>query len=716
MRPFPTRRRPLVALPLAALLAASAPLPLSAQRRFEDTAQVVVVEIPVQVTRDGKPVRGLTADDFEVFEGRKKHDIVGFDVVDLSLADDRVAPADVPSSARRHFLLLFDLALSYPAAILRAREAARQLVETALHPTDLVAVAVYSANRGAELRLGFTSDRAQVALAIDTLGMPQLVSASAEPLGIVLADRQNLLAGPSAGGGGGGVSGDRASQAEAELVEILEGLERDSQRVEERNKVLSLTGSLTELAAMMAAVDGRKHVVFLSEGFDSSVLLGGGVGTEEERQRMAQQAEAAASGAVWEVKSDDRFGNTSTLNQLEAMTRGFLEADCTIQSVDIGGLRAENDTRARRSSDDGLHMMADKTGGEYYRNFNDLGAAMGQMLERTSVTYVLAIQPEKLKADGKFRRLKIKFKGDERGVRVAARPGYFAPKPPSEMTARERQLATADLLLAGRDGGGIQTSVLAAPFEVSASSAYVPVLLEIDGGSLLGNARDGVVAAEIYAYAIGADGSVVDYFTQISGLDVAKVGDALRQGGFKFWGHFELPPGDYSVRTLVRNTAADSVGVRSTPLKVPAVERTESALLPPFFPEPRGKWLLGREKDLGQNVFEYPFMLDGQAFIPAAKPVVRAGEAQQVALVGYNLGAGALTLDCRLLTWEGKPLAGARMDLEGRDMGSSPGQDRLVARFRADGVAAGEYTLEVTVRDGDSGRSQTARIPLVVAG
>ena len=56
---------------------------LTAQN-FTESTQVVVVEVPVQVVRDGEPVKGLTAADFEVFDGRKKVPITGFEVLDLT--------------------------------------------------------------------------------------------------------------------------------------------------------------------------------------------------------------------------------------------------------------------------------------------------------------------------------------------------------------------------------------------------------------------------------------------------------------------------------------------------------------------------------------------------------------------------------------------------------------------------------------------------------
>ena len=72
------------------------------------------------------------------------------------------------------------------------------------------------------------------------------------------------------------------------------------------------------------------------------------------------------------------------------------------------------------------------------------------------------------------------------------RPGYFAPKPFSEQTAAERRMATAGMIMGGRQGGAIDSSVLAAPFPAAGERFYVPVLIEIDGSSLLaGTVRAG---------------------------------------------------------------------------------------------------------------------------------------------------------------------------------------------------------------------------------
>src|SRR5689334_11688273 len=89
----------------------------AADQQFGESTSVVAVEVPVQVTVDGQPVRGLKEQNFELYDGRTKQQITGFEVVDLKVNGAEATSADVPIAGRRHFLMLFDLANSEPSAI-----------------------------------------------------------------------------------------------------------------------------------------------------------------------------------------------------------------------------------------------------------------------------------------------------------------------------------------------------------------------------------------------------------------------------------------------------------------------------------------------------------------------------------------------------------------------------------------------------------------------
>ncbi|HYG63220.1 MAG TPA: VWA domain-containing protein [Thermoanaerobaculia bacterium] len=698
MRHLPKPRFLTAALCAALLLPPALP---AAAQGFDAATDVVVVEVPVQVVRDGAPVRGLTAADFEVYEGRKKQEVTGFEVIDLAAVPGAGARPALSASARRHFLLLFDLSNSESKSILKARGAAREAVLGKLHPSDLVAVATYS-SRGPQVVLGFTPDRSQVERAIETLGVPELVDRNADPLKLTAAEVRSVVASGA------------AREREAMVLEYIEGLERDSRKGEveaQRARVSAFTRSLADLAKLLNSVAGRKHVIFLSEGFDSSILTGTVDRAEQERMQ-----EAVASGEFYNVDSDERYGSSQAGNALEQMLEEFRRADCVIQSVDIGGLRGEGDLGPRRASgQDALMAMAKDTGGEMYRNFNDLGAAMDQMLQRTGVTYVLAFQPERLKRDNSFHRLRVELKNAPRGTRVVHRPGYYAPRPFSEQSALEKLLQAANLLTSPGDTGTIPTAVLAAPFRPAAGEkAYVPVLVEVDGKALLAGKQGSSIPTEIYVYAFDGSGAVHDFLTQTVGLDLGKLEPALRQTGFKFFGHLDLLPGDYSVRVLVRNGVTGQTGLKAVPLTVPAFAQAGPVLLPPLFPEPPTKWVLVPETlQPGETRPDYPFMLQQQPYVPASRPTVAPGQEVQVSLVGYNLGDGELQAVARVTTPDGKEVAPATLRLAHRERGTGSAPDRWTAAFQAPGLQPGEYLLSVQLT-GPAGSAPAAVLPFVV--
>ncbi|HYO16072.1 MAG TPA: VWA domain-containing protein [Thermoanaerobaculia bacterium] len=711
-------------LTLAALpLGAQDPKDTNQRQGFSERTDVVVVEVPVQVVRDGKPVKGLTAADFELYEGRKKQRITGFEVVDLSAAPaDR--PAEKPAlslAARRRFLMMFDLSFSAPESVVKAREAAVQILDD-FHPSDLVAVSVYSPSKGPRFVLGFTSDRQQVKMALDRLEW-------VEGSGRTTLDPLFIVAG-AGGDGGGGISDmeppkpprrrDRAEDVadaagndpyvSGPKVSVGHLAIVDRQRRENNIKsraIVDFTRALSEFAQVLGSIQGRKHVLFLSEGFDSQVFLG----TADEGE-IARMDEASINGQHWAINNDTRFGNSKTGSQLETMLEELRRADCAVQAVDIGGVRAAANANDTTVGTDSLFTLANATGGELYRNFNDLAEAMETMLERTSVTYVLSYQPE-VRHDGSYHKVRVELKNAGRGARVVHRPGYYAPKPYNERTPLEKMLETAGKVVGGQEGGPVAASLLAAPFQTSGGEAYVPVLLEIDGPDLLAGHAGNLLPAEVYVYAMDAKGVVRDFFTQVVGLDVAKTGPALRQSGLKFFGDLDLPPGSYSIRALARNGITGAFGLRVATVEVPAFDVAKPVLLPAFFPEPTGRWLMARETSSMNREIPYPFMAKEQPFIPASLPALRPEEKARLTLVGYNLGTGQLTAQTVVMTPDGREVGSGEIELLEREARTGNGPDRLLATFQPPKLQPGEYLLLVTVTDAN-GTAETSVSSFVV--
>jgi VWFA-related protein len=736
---------PAAAAPTAAAPTAAAP---TAAQRFEETTQVVAVEVPVNVTdRAGVPVRGLTAADFQVFDDGSRQPITHFEVVDLdALKPDQsrapLSPGEVAtvgdvdaidSAVRRHIMMLFELSFSTPTAIVKARLAAREFALHSLRPSDLVAVATWSLETGPRLVLTFTPDRLQLAHAIDTLGLDRserVAQEGADPLRFILASPASLslesasaLAGTGRSTGNGrapvGEQGQSlGSQLQADLLDTLihaREAEAKDQREYQRSQITAYTRAMAALAKALDSVKGRKTIVYFSEGFDSRLLLGReDVGSDEAQQESL----SIAFGNLQDLDTDRRYGNTELMGSINKMLEQFRRADCVIQAIDIGGLRApanaDATNRTATPGRDSLFYLANETGGELFKNANDFQEQLKRVLDRSTVTYLLAFQRSDLKADGAYHRLRVTTRAA--GARLSYRTGYYAPRPFQQLDPLEKNLLAAESIASAAPHTELDVNMLVAPFRAGAQESYVPVIIEVGGGSILAGHKADKVNLEFFAYVSNRQGQMIDFFSHRFGLDVKKGRDALSAAGVKYYGHLDLAPGDYQVRVLVRDADSGRTGVRSLAVAVPAYRKDQPVLLPPLFMEARRNWVMVREHPRGTDsgTVVYPFTVNGEPYVPAARPEFHGADKVQLCLVGYNLGKGDLALTGSVTGADGSPLTGGNLALVERTATGIPGLDKLLATFEPTGLAVGNYVLRVALTDRTTGQKETNSLPFQV--
>lgn len=675
-----------------------------------ERAEVALVEVPVRVTdRDNRPIRGLTREDFSLSADGRPQTIVGFDAIDL--ADSTVEPGSFPPAARRRFLLLFDLSFSRPRSIVGARRAARDFVTRQIGPGDLAAVATYSVETGFRLLVTFSSDRAQLARAIETLGV-DAKHEPLDPLAFYFEPRAVALATLERGAKAG--RNETTIAALVDSLETINALQKQQSDEYARGRVQSMISSFGELARALDSVDGRKDVVLLSEGFESRLL----VGTAE----TTQERDWLVNGQIWKVDGDHRFGNQPLRNQVTDMTSLFRRSDCVIHSVDVAGVRLEGEPDANGEPDhsphlpggdrDSLFEFAEGTGGEVIRNVNDLSAPLARLVTDTSLVYLLAFRSDRPAEEGRFHELRVNVSA--RDARVTARPGYYDRRDFRKRTAFERSLDAADAIANERALQQIPLRVLAVPFAGAGGTAAVPVQVEIPGPDLLDGVRGDKTGLEVYVYAQTADGRLGDFLTQSVGLELSRSREALSRGGIRFAGSLRLTPGTYRLRAYVRNSETGRAGLTAADLRVPdyAVRRPE--LLPPLFLEGRGDWLALRAKPRGDGgEAAYPVVtIDGESVSPVALATPAAG-VLRLWLVTYHFGSGAgdesLKLAAQVLDGEGKPLGPAAISVLSRSEAGSDGRRNALLAFRTPaGLASGRYGLRVFAEDASSGEKRQA--------
>ncbi len=679
---------------------------------FSESAQVLAVEVPVTVTVDQKPVRGLRAENFEVYSGKQLQPIVGFEVVDLDApATGGAASAALPVTsvaARRDILLLFDLGYSKPTGLERARQAAHQILLSALRPADLVAVAAYSPADGARLVLSFTADREAASRAIDRLGGPRLLEVSGDPLRLTLAEAERE-------------SAQDASPFAEDAADVARQAELNAQRSQGeigRMRIEGMTRSYVGLAHLLGTIPGRKTVLLLSEGFDSSLILG-------QAQTQTERA-YAESGEVENIDSDKSFGGSTTQNALGRMLDEFRRAGCVIEAVDVGGLRGTADSQVQQvgtelvdtepvvanAGQDGLFVMANATGGDLFRNTNDLSGAMQAALAKSSVTYVLTLAPQGLAPDGSYHPLTVKLKNVARGAKAATRAGFYAPRPYGERSAAERGLEAAGLIMAGEEGGQLSAALLAVPLAAPAGGrARVPVWLEIEGETLMREQTGAHPALEVFFYALDDKGRVADHLTRSLALDTARLGKDLAQRGLKIYGEMQLPAGSYSLRALVRSGVTGASALRTTPVEVVAAQ-SGAQLLAPMVPEPANRWVNVAANRANEPPAVYPFEVGARPVLPAAQPVLLNGFDVPLCVFASGVGTDAGAIRVELKGRDGRQAEVAATLVDRAAAGA--GLERLLFKLHPAEIADGDYSLRVFLGSG-AAQVESAAVWVTVA-
>lgn len=659
-------------------------LPVTAFAQFGEKVEVNFLEVPVTVIgRDGKPVRNLTRANFEVFDNGQKRSIESFDAIDFSSVETMRAVSPLNPASRRNFLLLFDLSYSTPTSISRAQEAARNFVARSVGKRDLVGIGVINVDRGFRLLTAFTTDRPLLAAAIADPGNFRAF----DPLQIGSTADAIFDSGSAQGEATGRNerSGDPGAEVVADLKRAVTAAD-DSYR---RMRVTKQVDSLGDIARSLQGLAGRKHIVLLSEGFDPRLVQGRMVGDTLEQN---EENQAVSMGEVWKVDSDKRFGHSGAQRSLQLMAEKFARADVVLHAVDIQGVRMQQDVRGgtKVNSNDGLFLLANATGGEVFRNSNDLSAGFDTLIRQHDVVYVLGFRvPTSGSKPGDFRNLDVKLVNVP-GARVSHRDGYYTTGAESNI---ERSLSTAEIILNDIPASDLDVAAMAAAFPAGDRNAQVPVILEISGPDLIRAAKNNIASTDIFVYAFDEDGLVRDQIFQPMRFDMARVGDRLKAAGVKFYGTLLLPPGKYALKSLVRVGETDQKTFHRIDVTVP--DGDDVAVLPPmFFAEP-GNWVMLKAEPRQKGKAPYPFVLNGETFIPDARATIREGRRFTVWV--WNATPEELS-------WETAPEATLVSQTEGTDM------TKLV--FSLGKVPSGVSELGVTIRKKGSTDERRVSVPV----
>lgn len=287
---------------------------------------------------------------------------------------------------------------------------------------------------------------------------------------------------------------------------------------------------------------------------------------------------------------------------------------------------------------------------------------------------------------------------------------------PSVLQARKLRGLRAEivsLVLLAEPGGEIALEGLAIPVQRGEPKADVRIFLEIDGASLLEHNQEDPARIEVYAYALDSANQVADYLAEAFALAVKEHGEAIWQGGLKFYGALRLAPGEYRLRLLVRNYQSKSAGLRELRLLVPQ-PTTDPAIIP-FFDAPRARdaWLPVRPwSDPTGATPPYPFAVPDAALRPAAQPVMVADRRAEIWVYARGLPAGALA---GTVSWkkESKTAASAKIEvLERHPAPGAASAELIKIALMPPALSPGTYPIELRLEGGGKPAVVAADLPV----
>ena len=476
--------------------------------QVRESVTVEVVEVPVYVTSsDGAPLPGLTRENFRLFVNGKQQSIDYFDQIDFAaLPPERARDP----RQRRLYMLVFDVNSS-PNDLHRAQRAAMKLIDEAAENQTF---AVATLGRGPlGVIVPFTRDRFALRHAIRGLR----VSLTGDPLHLALTpgERGREIGRP-----------DRINDPRLALGEPdADALTAIGDEIYE----------LGELATRLSGLEGYRHVVLLSRGFDAVALHGVETGPRPGDFR---------TGAIYSSRLATS-PNSALLAELGYMYEKFAKAGVFLDAIDTAGLRPMQTS----FDNEALYALTRDTGGTVIDRRNDLTAAIQLLIDRQRVVYVLGFRAGNSRAGANG--IKVKVIGAPRGAQISYRPSYSTVVDPLDTHDR---LRLADIVMNDIPQNGVTT---AAHVEVRSDAATVE--LEIPGREVLAHAVGGAVGAEAMFYVVSGS-AVVAFRTKRITVDVDRAEATLATAPLLVREVFDLPPGNYAAKVLVRIDGSGLLG------------------------------------------------------------------------------------------------------------------------------------------------------------
>jgi VWFA-related protein len=672
---------------------------------FTTTTQLVVETVSVK-DKSGKPVTGLTKENFTVTEDGMPQTIRFFEYQQLddtapapaSLATRTpVAGADAPPPDRpkvesvtagqisgetpgttkyrdrRLLAMYFDMTAMPVPDQLRALAAAQKFIQTQMSGPDLMCIMEY-AGAGVKVLNDFTDDRETLLATIDKL---------------VVGEGQGF---------------DQADTSTAADTGAAFGQDDSEFNIFYTDRQLA---SLQTAVKMLGSLNEKKALIYFASGLNLN-------GTDNQAQLHATVNAA--------IRADVSFYPIDSRGLIASSPLG----DATRGSQGGQGLytgaTAMAFTNSLQRSQDTLYTLASDTGGKALLDNNELAMGIVQAEKGIGSYYLIGYYTSNQSPDGKFRRIKITL-NNGLAANLDFRQGYYANKIFSKFTTADKERQLEDALMMGDPITELTVAMEIDYFQLNSAEYFIPIMVKIPG-SELELARKG-----------GAEHTLIDFIGEIKddyGSTVTNVRDhmdikltdvtaaELGKRPIQYFTGFTILPGKYKMKFLARDAETGRIGTFESPFVIPNLNKEDKRV-------PISSVVLSSQRtDLKDAIFSVkdknnaelvdPLVLDGQKLIPSVTRVFSKSKDMYIYLQAYERGQTTQQPLVAFVTfYKGQTKAFETPPLAVTE-GLNPKSKAVPMRFSValSKLPPGEYNCQVTVLDPNGNKAAFWQAPVML--